>query len=248
MVGAHRTQRPKRRRVFGNWQIDLLGVLGQRIEVRGFLRTENVTGYAGLWMRQDNGPEMLTLENMQRQQLKGTHDWAEYKITLAIHPEMRSLVFGFIMAGTGKGWADDLQILVDGRPLWDTPKAPRPETVLDRDHEYDGGSRIVLSEVSDVQIQNLATVGKVWGFLKYHHPLIAAGERHWDYDLLRVLPSILSAPDRDTANAILAKWIKELGAVKPCACVKLDENEIHIPPRLAWLSDNKLLGTLKTLI
>jgi hypothetical protein len=132
---------------------------GKTIEMRGFLRTENVTGYAGLWMRQDGGTEMLALENMQSQQLKGTHDWAEYKITLPVHPKTQSLVFGFLMVGTGKAWADDLQILVDGRPLWDIPK---PTTVLDRDHEYDGGSRIVLSELSRVQIQNLATAGKVW--------------------------------------------------------------------------------------
>jgi C-terminal processing protease CtpA/Prc len=216
---------------------------GKRIEIRGFLRTEDVTGYAGLWMRQDNGAEMLSLENMESQQLKGTHDWAEYKITLPIHAETRSLVFGFLMAGTGKAWADDLQILVDGRPLWNTPKAPRAKTVLDRDNQYDGGSSIVVTELSDVQIQNLATLGKVWGFLKYNHPLITAGERHWDYDLLRVMPSILAAPDRNTANAILAKWIGGLGAVKPCACVKLDEKEIHLRPRLAWLADKKLLGT-----
>ena len=216
---------------------------GKNIEMRGFLRTENVTGYAGLWMRQDNGPEMLLLENMQRQELKGTHDWAEYKITLPIQAETRSLVFGFLMAGTGKAWADDLQILVDGKPLWDLPATPKPKTVFDRDHEYDGGSRIVLSELSNVQLQNLATLGKVWGFLKYHHPLIIAGERHWDYELLRVLPSILSAPDRNSANAILVKWIEGLGTVKPCDCVKLNENEIHLRPRLAWLADNKLLGT-----
>ena len=216
---------------------------GKSIEVRGFLRTENVTGYAGLWMRQDNGPEMLALENMQSQQLKGTHDWAEYKITLPVHAETRSLVFGFLMAGTGKAWADDLQILVDGRPLWDTSKAPKAITVLDRDHEYDNGSRILLSKLSAVQVQNLAATGKVWGFLKYHHPLITSGERHWDYELLRVLPSILSAPDRNTANARLTKWIEGLGAVKPCACVQLDEKEINLRPKLAWLADNKLLGT-----
>src|ERR1041385_2795557 len=216
---------------------------GKSIEVRGYLRTENVSDYAGLWMRQDNGTEMLSLENMQSQQLKGTHDWAEYKITLPIHTEMRSLVFGFLMVGTGKAWADDLQVLIDGRPLWEAVKVPRATTVLDRDHEYDGGSRIALSELSEVQIQNLATLGKVWGFLKYHHPLIIAGERHWDYDLLRVLPSILSAPDRNAADAVLAKWIGSLGAVKPCACVKLDENKIHLRPRLAWLEDQKLLGT-----
>jgi C-terminal processing protease CtpA/Prc len=213
---------------------------GKSIEMRGFLRTENVSGFAGLWMRQDTDREMLSLENMASQELKGTHDWLEYKITLPIRAETRFLVFGFLMAGTGKAWADDFQILVDGRPLWETPA---PTTVLDRDHEYDSGSHIVLSELSAVQIQNLAMAGKVWGFLKYHHPLIIAGERHWDYDLLRVLPAILSAPDRVTANAALARWIAGLGPVKPCACVKLDENEIHLRPRLAWLTDTKLLGT-----
>src|ERR1044072_6735514 len=64
---------------------------GKNIEMRGFLRTEDVTGYAGLWMRQDNGPEMLLLENMQGQELKGTHDWAEDKITLAIKAGTPSL-------------------------------------------------------------------------------------------------------------------------------------------------------------
>lgn len=216
---------------------------GKTIEMRGFLRTENVSGYAGLWVRQDNGSEMLAIENMESQQLKGTHDWSEYKITLPINKDTRSLVFGFLMAGTGKAWADDLQILVDGKPVWELPKTPTAKTILDRDQEYDGGSRIVLSELSNVQIQNLATTGKVWGFLKYHHPLIVAGERHWDYDLLRVLPAILAAPDRATANAALAKWVAGLGPVKPCACVKLDENDIHLRPGLAWLSDTKLLGT-----
>ena len=217
---------------------------GKSIEIRGFLRTENVSGYAGLWMRQDAGSEMLSLENMESQQLKGTHDWAEYKITLPIQAQTRSLVFGFLMAGTGKAWVDDLQISVDGKPLWELPKTPPPTTVLDRDHEYDSGSRIALSELSDVQIQNLVTTGKVWGFLKYHHPLIVAGERHWDYELLRGLPAILSAPDRVAANAVLAKWIAGFGTVKPCvACVKLDENNIHLRPRLTWLSDTKLLGT-----
>lgn len=216
---------------------------GKTIEMRGFVRTEDVTGYAGLWMRQDSGSEMLALENMERQQLKRTHDWAEYKITLPIHAETRSLIFGFLMSGTGKAWADDLQILIDGRPLWDVPKTPAPLTTLDRDHEFDGGSRIALANLSAVQIENLKTTGKVWGFLKYHHPLITAGERHWDYDLMRVLPAILAAQDRAAANAALAKWITELGPVKPCACVTLDEKEIHLHPRLAWLADTKLLGT-----
>src|ERR1041385_7587456 len=39
-----------------SWQFS-----GKNIEMRGFLRTEDVTGFAGLWMRQDNGPDMLFL-------------------------------------------------------------------------------------------------------------------------------------------------------------------------------------------
>src|ERR1044072_2695661 len=33
-----------------------------------------------------------------------------------------------------------------------------------------------------------------------------------------------------------------LGPVKPCDCVKLNESDIHLRPRLAWLADKKLLG------
>src|SRR2546428_559237 len=80
-------------------------------------------------------------------------------------------------------WADDLQLLVDGKPVWDAPKAVRPKTAIDVDLEFDAGSRIAVSELTKVQIENLATLGRVWGFLKYHHPDVVAGKRHWDYEL-----------------------------------------------------------------
>ena len=97
------------------------------------------------------------------------------------------------VAGTGKVWADDLQLLVDGKPVWEAPKVERPKTAIDLDHEFDGGSGIVLSELTKTQIENLAMLGKVWGFLKYHHPSVTAGKHHWDYELFRVLPKLLAA-------------------------------------------------------
>jgi C-terminal processing protease CtpA/Prc len=94
-----------------------------------------------------------------------------------------------------------------------------------------------------VQIENLATLGKVWGFLKYHHPLVTGGQRHWDYDLFRVMPAILAAPDRVAANAALAKWIAGLGAPEPCnPCAKLLTADLHLRPALEWLDDQALLG------
>jgi hypothetical protein len=120
----------------------------------------------------------------------------------------------------------------------------RPKTVLDTDTEFDRGSTITLDRLSPVQIQNLTTLGRVWGFLKYHHPLVTSGGRHWDYELFRIVPSVLAAADRAAANAVLVKWIAGLGPVKPCQpCATLKIGDLQIAPDLAWLDDEAALGT-----
>jgi C-terminal processing protease CtpA/Prc len=216
---------------------------GATVELRGFLRTEDVSDFVGLWMREDGDSPSLAFDNMQAQQLKGTTDWKEYSISLPVHPDARQLFFGVLLVGNGKAWADDLQLLVDGKPIWDAPKAAGPTTVFDRDHAFDSGSGIKVSELSKIQIDNLATLGKVWGFLKYHHPKVTSGERHWDYDLFRVLPSILVAPDRAAANAALQLWIAGLGTITPCnPCAKLNEKDLYYGPDLDWISNESQLG------
>lgn len=166
---------------------------GKSLEMRGFLRTQDVTGFVGMWAREDGETPNLAFDNMQRRQLKGTNDWQEYSITIPVNLEARQLIFGVFVTGTGTVWADDLQLLVDGKPIWEAPKRPIPQTVLDTDHEFDSGSGIALTALTPVQIENLTTLGKVWGFLKYHHPQATGGQRHWDYDLFRVMPAILAA-------------------------------------------------------
>lgn len=138
----------------------------------------------------------------------------------------------------------EFEPVVDGRPVWEPPQMQDVETVLDRDHQFDHGSGIVVTQLSATQIDNLATLGKVWGFLKYYHPKITAAEHHWDYDLFRVLPSILAAADRAAANAILLHWIDELGPVTPCnPCVELNEKDLSLRPDLDWAADEGTLGT-----
>jgi C-terminal processing protease CtpA/Prc len=216
---------------------------GATVELRGFLRTEDVSDFVGLWMREDGESPALAFDNMQARQLKGTIDWKEYSITLPLHPEARQLVFGVLVSGTGKAWADDLQLLVDGKPLWDAPKIDRPTTALDRDHEFDGGSGVSITDLTEVQIDNLVTLGKIWGFLKYHHPKVTSGERHWDYDLFRVLPAILAARDREAANAALLHWTTSLGEIALCKpCARLDESDLYFRPDLNWIADGAQLG------
>lgn len=216
---------------------------GNTIEWRGFLRTEDVSGYAGLWMREDKDGAAAEFAHMQDRQVKGTTDWREYSITLPVHPGAQKLLIGFLLEGTGKAWADDLQLLVDGKPISQAPKVEIPKTVLDTDHQFDSGSGIVLTSLTATQIDNLALLGKVWGFLKYYHPQVTSGKLHWDYELFRILPKVLAAPDAASAQQVLVQWIAGLGHIEPCrTCVTLSESGLVLRPDTAWIHNQELLG------
>jgi C-terminal processing protease CtpA/Prc len=216
---------------------------GSTIELRGFLRTEDVHGDAGLWLREDDDAGMVQFVNMESTKLAGTTGWAEYSIHLPLDAKAKKLVWGVLLVGEGKAWADDLQLLVDGKPIWEAPYVERPTTALDRDHQFDKGSGITITRLPPEQIDHLALLGKVWGFLKYHHPAVTAGELHWDFELLRALPAILAAPDRASTVAALVRWIDHLGTVAPCrSCAKLDESDLALRPDLGWIDDRAVVG------
>jgi hypothetical protein len=139
---------------------------GQTIQLRAFVRTENVSEFTGLWMREDAGQSAVAFDNMQDQNVHGTNDWKEYSITLPLRPEAERLVFGFLLSGIGKAWVSGLQLLVNDKPIWEIPATTDPtkrtkpapvKTVVDQDHQFDKGSTIALTELSALQIQNLAT-------------------------------------------------------------------------------------------
>lgn len=111
------------------------------------------------------------------------------------------------------------------------------------DSRFDRGSGIEIHDLSQAQIRNLVTLGKVWGFLKYHHPVVTSGNRQWDYELLRVLPEVLKAKDSASSNAAIASWIDALGPVARCkSCATLDKADLQLSPDLSWISDTRLLG------
>ena len=215
---------------------------GQTIELRGWLRRDHVNGYVGLWLREDGPSGVLQFDNMASQALNGTAEWTEYSIKLPLDAKTRVLYFGALIVGTGRLWADDLQLLVDGKPLADVPAKPKPITVLDRDTTFTASSGITLTQPSRAQVENLVLLGKAWGFLKYHHPAVVHGDRQWDFDLFRVTPSVLAAKDAASAQRSLSAWIDSLGPVPACTtCVELPAGRT-LSPRLGWLSDRKRLG------
>lgn len=89
---------------------------GRKIRFSGSIKTQDVSGYAGLWWRADGPKGTLAFDNMQTRAPRGTTDWNRYEITLDVPPEIVNINFGVLMPGTGTAWFDDLQIEVDGKP------------------------------------------------------------------------------------------------------------------------------------
>ena len=211
------------------------------IEWRGFLKWENVNGFVALWMRVDGDTPSLAFATLQGLNLNGTKDWTPYSISVPAVPAGRQVVFGFLLTGTGKGWVDDLQLLADGIPVAQAPA--RVSSVLDADHEFDLGSQVSITGLSNVQIKNLATLARVWGFIKYHHLAVTGGLRHWDYDLFRVLPAVLNAADSTASASAISTWVRSLGDIEPCApCASLDSSNLYLAPNVDWIRDESLLG------
>ena len=218
---------------------------GGTVELRGFLRTKDVTGFADLYIREDGASDVLQFKGMDDQHIDGTRDWAEFSVSVPIAAEARQIQFGVLLSGTGTMWADDLRLLVDGKPIAEARPFQRQLTVFDTDHEFDKGSKLQLSSLTPIQIDNLVTLARVWGFLKYHHPAVAAGKRQWDYDLFRILPTVLAAPDGAHENDILVHWIDSLGALSDCQsgqCAPPPGGDLNPKPDIDWIRDKSTLG------
>lgn len=78
------------------------------------------------------------------QHVKGMTSWTSYTVSAPWNSPARNLVIGFVLTSPGKAWAEDLELLLDGVPVWDAPKISIDQTVFDTDTEFVHGSRISL--------------------------------------------------------------------------------------------------------
>jgi len=104
-------------------------------------------------------------------------------------------------------------------------------------------SGLTIDRLTRKQGEALWLLGKVWGFVKYHHPGVANGTQDIDRALLSAIPAVLQASsDREMQRAILA-WVDSLGDIPTCQdCVSLERQDLQLAPSLGWLSDTKRLG------
>ncbi len=82
---------------------------GKTVKMTGYIKSNNVKKWAGLWMRVDYyGTDVLAFDNMQNRGVKRTTDWAKYEIVLYVPQEATSISYGVLLSGTGQIWFKDV--------------------------------------------------------------------------------------------------------------------------------------------
>jgi len=216
---------------------------GKKIELKGFIKVEGIRegGFAGLWMRLDGESGILHFDNMSNRGIVGTQEWKPYAIELPIDGNVKRIVFGGLLAGIGKMWLDNLELLIDGKPVETIELKLKTLVKADFDSAFYDGSRININGIEELQVRNLASLCRVWGYIKYHHSEVAKGNFNMDFELFRVLPEILNCKTTNEGNGILLKWTKSFGMHDKC--LNCDNNhypDAKIFPDNSWITKNSL--------
>jgi hypothetical protein len=92
--------------------------LGQRIRFRARVRTQDVSDWAGLWMRVDSQSRHgAAFYNSQDKPIKGSMDWQERSVVLDVPQDATMIAFGVIDSGKGSVWIDQLAIDTVGQDV-----------------------------------------------------------------------------------------------------------------------------------
>lgn len=84
---------------------------GYRMELSGYLKAREVSGWAGLWVRVDDvDGKVLEFHNMTDTPVRGDTPWTRYAIPFDVPAEAWEVHFGALLAGKGEVLVDDLEL------------------------------------------------------------------------------------------------------------------------------------------
>ena len=213
---------------------------GDSITLSGWVRSENTADFGVALILRVDGPDEEVLQQgntSERYPEATTADWTRMEVTLPFPRDAMTIAAGVAMEGRGKAWFDDITVTIDGKNIEQLTPGPVPTYPATQDTAYAMGSRIEFPVISPRVIEKLNVLGRVWGFLKYHHPAVAAGEHNFDTELFRVLPAYLAAGTQVQSEKVLLSWIERLGPVPSCdPCAEPLMDPVRTVP-LATLTD-----------
>ncbi|HWF06921.1 MAG TPA: hypothetical protein VG297_00580 [Bryobacteraceae bacterium] len=88
---------------------------GQRVRFSAYVKSDNVTDWAALWMRVDRkGSPTLSFDNMQNRAIKGTTEWQRYEVVLDVQADATAIAFGILLAKSGAVWLTGVKFEIVG--------------------------------------------------------------------------------------------------------------------------------------
>ena len=108
---------------------------GKRVRMSGYMKSQDVAGWAGFWFRVDGqGARSLAFDNMHGRAVRGTTGWKKYEIVLDVPQQATNLAYGALLDGTGKIWFSDLSFEVVDRSVATTNESgwdalPKPSNL-----------------------------------------------------------------------------------------------------------------------
>ncbi|MDR2585331.1 MAG: peptidase S41 [Prevotellaceae bacterium] len=181
--------------------------------------------------------------------IKSATQWERHRISLPMNPSKIEKIFiGGFLVGEGKAWFDNLDVTIDGKSLAEAKIFERAVLPAESDKEFDNGSDIIFPSLNEGLITNLELLGKLWGFLKYHHPQVGKGNYNWDYELFRILPVYLEVENNQERDQILLEWISKYGEIPKCTTCSEAPPDAYLKPDLSWAEKSNMNDGLKVKI
>ena len=111
---------------------------GKRVRLQAWVQSNDVTSWAGLWMRIDKGQTAVGFDNMEQRAIRGTRPWTMYEVVLDVPADATGISFGALLNGPGKIWLNDVKFDVVGQdvpPTGTFKNASLPATPLNLDFQ-----------------------------------------------------------------------------------------------------------------
>jgi hypothetical protein len=84
--------------------------VGKRLRMSGYIRTADVAGWSGFWLRIDGAKagDPYVFDNMSNRKIKGTTDWKLCEIIVDVPKKATNIAYGALLSGGGQLWFDNL--------------------------------------------------------------------------------------------------------------------------------------------
>ncbi len=100
---------------------------GKRMRLRAWAKSQDLDGWAGVWMRVDKGKSVVAFDNMQARPIHATTDWKSYDVVLDVPQDATEISYGALLSGGGEMWISNVSFEPVGKDVAITAeKSPDP--------------------------------------------------------------------------------------------------------------------------